>query len=78
MPINWCSKFKLDCVKSDNCYILLVDVTDFKLRLTNFVFSKSVLNIKTRLVVTVELGKKWMPNSDSASNCMPEYKFLGY
>ena len=41
-------------------------------------FSKSVLDIKTRLVVTVELGTKWMPNSDSASNFIPEYKFLGY
>ena len=41
-------------------------------------FSKSVLHIKTRLVVTVELGRKWMLNSDSASNFMPEYKFLGY
>ena len=42
------------------------------------VFSKSVLDIKTRLVVTVELGTKWMPNSDSASNFMPEYEFLDY
>ena len=42
------------------------------------VFSKSVLDIKTRLVVTVELGTKSMPNSDSASNFMLEYKFLGY
>ena len=41
------------------------------------IFSKSVLDIKTRLVVTVELGTKWMPNSDSASNFMPEYKLLG-
>ena len=41
-------------------------------------FSKSVLDIKTRLVVTVELGTKWMQNSDFASNFMPEYKFLGY
>ena len=41
-------------------------------------FSKSVLDIKTRLVVTVELGRKWMPNSDSVTNFMPEYKFLGY
>ena len=32
--------------------------------------SKSVLGIKTRLVVAVELGTKWMPNSDSASNFM--------
>ena len=41
-------------------------------------FSKSVLDIKTRLVVAVELGTKWMPNSDSVSHFMPEYKFLGY
>ena len=27
--------------------------------------------------VIVELGTKWMPNSDSASNFMPEYKLLG-
>ena len=44
----------------------------------HIIFSKSVLNIKTRLVVTVELGTKWMPNSDSTLNFMPEYKFLGY
>ena len=36
------------------------------------VFSKSVLDIKTRLVVTVELGTKWMQNSDSASKFTPE------
>ena len=42
------------------------------------IFSKSVLDFKTRLVVTVELGTKWMTNSDSASNFMTEYKFLGY
>ena len=41
-------------------------------------FSKSVLDTKTRLVVTVELGTNWMTNSDSALNFMPEYKFLGY
>ena len=41
-------------------------------------FSKPVLDIKMRLVVTVELGTKCMPNSDSASNFMPEYKVLGY
>ena len=40
-------------------------------------FSKSVLDIKKRLVVVVKLGTKWMPNSDSASHFMPEYKFLG-
>ena len=48
------------------------------LLMANKVFSKSVLDIKTRLVVTVKLGTKWMPNSDSVSNFMPEYKFLGY
>ena len=46
--------------------------------ITSIIFSKSVLDIKTRLVVTVELQTKWMPNSDSASNFMLEYKFLGY
>ena len=40
-------------------------------------FSKSVLYIKMRLVVTIELGTKWMSNSDSASNFMSEYKYLG-
>ena len=41
------------------------------------VFSKSVLDIKTRLVVTVELGTKWMQNSDSALKLMPKCKILG-
>ena len=41
-------------------------------------FSKSVLEIKTRPVVTVDLGTKWMPNSDSASDFMPAYKCLGH
>ena len=41
------------------------------------VFSKSVLNIRTRLVVTVEPEAKWMPNSDSASKLMPTCKILG-
>ena len=41
-------------------------------------FSKSVLDIKTRLVVTVGLGTKWIPDSDSPSNFIAEYKFLGY
>ena len=30
-------------------------------------FSKSILDIRTRLVVTIEPETKWMPNSDSAS-----------
>ena len=30
------SKFKLDCVKSKNSYILLVDVINFKLRSINY------------------------------------------
>ena len=42
------------------------------------VFSKSVLDTKPRLVVTVELEAKWMPDLDSASNFMPDCKFLGY
>ena len=42
-----------------------------------FVFSKSVLDIRTRLVVTVEPETKWMPNSDSASKLMPKCKILG-
>ena len=46
--------------------------------LSIIIFSKSVLDIKTRLVVTVDLGTKWMPNSDSELNFMPKYKFLGY
>ena len=40
------------------------------------VFSKSVLDIRTRLVVTVEPETKWMPNSD-ASELMPKCKILG-
>ena len=46
--------------------------------LRNRLFSKSVLDVKMRLVVTVELGTEWMPKSDSASNFMPEFQFLGY
>ena len=33
-------------------------------------FSKSVLDIRTRLVVTVEPETKWMPNSGSALKLM--------
>ena len=40
-------------------------------------FSKSVLDIRTRLVVTVEPETKWMPNSDSASKLMRICKILG-
>ena len=47
-------------------------------RSVDVLISKSVLGIKTRLVVTVDLGTKWMPNSDSASNFVPEYKLLGH
>ena len=43
----------------------------------NFLFSKSVLDIRTRLVVTVEPETKLMPNSDSASKPMPKCKILG-
>ena len=49
-----------------------------KYELSPTLSSKSVLYIKTKLVVTVELGTKWMPNSGSAPNFIPEYKFLGY
>ena len=31
-------KFKLDCVKSTNTYILLIGVINFKFRLINFVY----------------------------------------
>ena len=41
------------------------------------IFSKSVIDIRTRLVVTVEPEIKWMPNSDSASKLMPKCKILG-
>ena len=37
-----------------------------------FLFSKLVLDIRMRLVVT-----KWMPNSDSALKLMPKCKILG-
>ena len=40
------------------------------------VFSKSVLNIRTRLVVTVKPETKWMPNSDSALKLVPKCKIL--
>ena len=45
----------------------------------NFVtqFSESVLDIRTRLVVTLVPETKWMPNSDSASKLMPKCKILG-
>ena len=39
--------------------------------------AKSVLDIRTRFVVTVEPETKWMPNSDSASKLMPKCKILG-
>ena len=42
-----------------------------------YLLSKSVLDIKTRLVVTVEPETKWMPNSDYASKLMPKCKILG-
>ena len=32
------SKFKLDCLKFKNSYILMIDVINFKLRLINFVY----------------------------------------
>ena len=38
-------------------------------------FSKSVLDIRTRLVVTVEPETKWMPNSDSTSKLCLNAKF---
>ena len=38
VPTNEFSKFKLDCVKSKNSYILLMDVINFKLRLINFLY----------------------------------------
>ena len=40
-------------------------------------FSKSVLDIRKRLVVAVEPETKWMPNSDSASKRMSKCKILG-
>ena len=39
-------------------------------------FSKSVLDIRTRLVVTVKPERKWMPNSDSALKLVPKCKIL--
>ena len=43
----------------------------------NLQFSKLVLDIKTRLVVTVKPETKWMPNSDYALKLMPKCKILG-
>ena len=40
------------------------------------IFSKSVLDIRTRLVVTVKPETKWMPNSDSALKLVPKCKIL--
>ena len=40
------------------------------------VFSKLVLDIRTRLVVTVKHETKWMPNSDSALKLVPKCKIL--
>ena len=42
-----------------------------------FSFSKSVPDIRTRLVVTVEPETKWMPNSDFAFKLMHKRKSLG-
>ena len=39
IPTNQGSKFKLDCVKFKNSYILMIDVIKFKLRLINFVYN---------------------------------------
>ena len=39
-------------------------------------FSKSVLDIRTRPVVTVKPETKWMPNSDSALKLVPKCKIL--
>ena len=39
-------------------------------------FSKSVLDIRTRIVVTVKPETKWMPNSDSALKLVPKCKIL--
>ena len=40
------------------------------------VFSKSVLDVRTRLMVTVKPETKWMPNSDSALKLVPKCKTL--
>ena len=40
-------------------------------------FSKSVLDIRMRLVVAVEHETKSMPDLDSASKLMPKCKILG-
>ena len=57
------SKLLLLCLSA--CYLLVL------------VFSKSVLDIRTRLLVTVEPETKWMPNLDSALKLMPKCKLLG-
>ena len=38
IPATEDSKFKSDCIESKNSYILLINVTNFKLRLVNFVY----------------------------------------
>ena len=42
------------------------------------IFSKSVLDIRTRLVATVKPETKWMPNSDSALKLVPKCNILCY
>ena len=49
----------------------------YQRELANLLLSRSVIDIKMRLLVTVELGTKSMPNLDPVSNFIPEYKFLG-
>ena len=74
----------IDLRQGENHIMRVVDVyltlliSFYKRSKSLHLFSKSVLDIKTRLVVTVDHRTKWMPNSDSASTFMPKYKFLGY
>ena len=61
---------------SSLCFVLHHD-GEIDCSFLSFQFSKWILDIRTRLVVTVEPKTQWMPNSDSASKLMPKCKILG-
>ena len=47
IPANEDSKFKLDCVESENSYILLIDAVNFQSRLTLY-----IIVFKSQLVIS--------------------------
>ena len=67
-----CMLFK--CRKNERYHIFCSTINNqFEL----FILTSIVCN-KTRLMVTVDLGTKWVPNSDSSLKFIPEQKFSGY